>query len=144
MRTSLVEAADVRAWARKYPWATLGAATAAGFLAAAALKPRRTTAEEEDEPALLERILADEQIAERIKKLAEEDEKGARKRSSMLRSVASTLLDTFGPAIQQSIATALAARAATPEPEEVAEAAEQADGETSGADEPPPTGHAGS
>lgn len=125
MRTSLAEAADVRAWARKYPWATLGAATAAGFLAAGALMPRRGTVEDEDEPGLVERILADEQIAERIKTLAKEDENGIRKRPSVLRSVAATLLETFGPAIQQSIATALAARATTPGPEEGAKATEQ-------------------
>ena len=131
MRTSMRDVADVRGWAQTYPWATLGAAAAAGFLAVVALKPkRREEAEAEEEPALLERILADEQIASRIKEIAEEDYTKP-KRTSTLQSVAGMLLKTFGPAIQSAISTALAARAAAPGPEEVAEAehnaAEQSD-----------------
>jgi hypothetical protein len=34
-------AADVPAWARRYPWWTVGAASIAGFALAAALRPRR-------------------------------------------------------------------------------------------------------
>jgi hypothetical protein len=122
MRQSLKDSADVRAWAQKYPWATLGAAAAAGFLAASTVVPRRRSDSQEREPMLVERILADEQIAARIKELAEEDQ-SATKRSGLVSSVAMTLLRTFGPAVQSAIASALAARAAVPDADEVAQAA---------------------
>lgn len=114
MRDSLGDAADVGAWTRRYPWATLGASLAAGFIAAAALLPRkRRPGDDDEEPALLQRILADEQIAARLKELAEEDEGKHRRRSSgMLQSVAGTLWSTFGPAVQSAVAAALAAKAA--------------------------------
>lgn len=121
MRQSLKDSADVRAWAKQYPWATLGAAATAGFLAAAAVVPKRRVSEQEPEPALLERILADEQIAARIKELADED-KTRPKRPGMMSSLAFTLLRTFGPAVQSAIASALAAKAAAPDPEDDAQA----------------------
>lgn len=37
----LVEAADVRLWAKEHPWATLGMAAVVGFAAATILTPRR-------------------------------------------------------------------------------------------------------
>ncbi len=118
MRQSLVDAADVRAWARRYPWATVGAAAAAGFVAAAALVPgRRREQPEPREPSLLERILSDEQIAERLKQLAAEDE-ARPPRDSTARAVVSTLVQTFGPAVQSAILSALAAKAAPPETSE--------------------------
>jgi hypothetical protein len=44
MQGDVKEAADVAAWTREYPWASIGVAAAAGFLAASALAPggRRT------------------------------------------------------------------------------------------------------
>lgn len=128
MRQSLKDSADVRAWAKKYPWATLGAAAAAGFLAATAVIPKRRSSNAGHEPILMERILADEQIAARIKELAEEEE-ARPKRAGVASSLAMTLLRTFGPAVQSAIASALAAKAAAPDPEEVAQA------ERKGADE---------
>jgi hypothetical protein len=124
MRQSLKDSADVRAWARQYPWATLGAAAAAGFLAATAVIPKRRESEKEHEPMLMERILADEQIAARIKELAEEDENRP-KRPGVVSSLAMTLLRTFGPAVQSAIASALAAKAAAPDPDDLAEAARE-------------------
>jgi ElaB/YqjD/DUF883 family membrane-anchored ribosome-binding protein len=124
MRETLKDGADIRAWTERYPWATVGASAAAGFLVATALLPKRRSAPE-TEPALLERILADEQIAERIKQISSEEEARPRRGGSMLQSVGATLLKTFGPALQSAVASALAARAAAPDPEEVAAAAEE-------------------
>lgn len=139
MRETLKDGADLRAWVERYPWATIGASAAAGFLVASSLLPKRRTAED-TEPALLERILSDEQIAERIKQISAEEETRPRRGSGMLQSVGSTLLKTFGPALQSAIASALAARAAAPDPEEVAAAAEEgaARGEAEQADYEPP------
>lgn len=124
MRETLKDGADIRAWTERYPWATVGASAAAGFLVASALLPKRRSSSEDTEPALLERILADEQIAERIKQISAEEETRPR-RGSILQSVGATLLKTFGPALQSAVASALAARAASPGPEEVAAPAEQ-------------------
>lgn len=117
MRDSLKEAADVSAWARRYPWATLGVAAAAGFVAAKAVLPKRHRSSEDAEPALLERILSDEKIAARVKELAEQEE--GHRGDSVLQSVGMTLLRTFGPAVQSAITAALAAKAAQPNPEDV-------------------------
>jgi hypothetical protein len=110
MRASLKDAGDVRAWARTYPWSTMGVAAAAGFLVAAALLPKRRPRDHEN-AALLERILTDEKIEARLRELAEED---ARKpsREGLLHTLANALVTTFGPAIQTAVASALAARAA--------------------------------
>lgn len=124
MRESLKDGADIRAWVERYPWASLGASAAAGFLVASALLPKRR-GEPDPEPAFLERILADEKIAERVKQLAAEEETRPRRGGSMLQSVGSTLLKTFGPALQSAVASALAARAAATDPDEVAAAAEE-------------------
>ena len=118
MRASLKDAADVRAWARRYPWATLGVAAVAGFVAAKTVLPNRHRSPEDAEPALLEKILSDEKIAARVKELAEHEE-GHRGGESVLQSVGMTLLRTFGPAVQSAITAALAAKAAQPAPEDV-------------------------
>jgi hypothetical protein len=122
MRASLKDASDVRAWARHYPWATLGVAAAAGFVAAKVVLPSRRRASDDAEPALLEKILNDEKIAARVKELAEK-EPGQREGSGMLQSVGMTLLRTFGPAVQSAITAALAAKAAQPDAEELSEEA---------------------
>jgi hypothetical protein len=124
MRDSLKEAADVRAWARRYPWATLGAAAAAGFVAAKAVLPKRSRSHDDEEPALLEKILNDEKIAARVKELAEQEE-GERSGDSVLQTVGMTLLRTFGPAVQSAITAALAAKAAQPGPEDVCPASDE-------------------
>jgi len=114
MRDALGDAADIRAWTRRYPWAALGASVAAGFVVAAALMPGRRRREDR-EPALLERILADETISKRLKELAEEDHQRAGSRSQLLQSVAGTLWKTFGPSVQSAFAAAVATKAAQPE-----------------------------
>jgi hypothetical protein len=112
MRASLKDAGDVRAWARTYPWSTLGVAAAAGFLVAAALVPKRRSRDHEN-AALLERILTDEKIEARLRELAEEDV-AQPSRAGLLHTMADVLVKTFGPAIQTAVASALAARAAEP------------------------------
>jgi hypothetical protein len=124
MRATLKDAADVRAWTRQYPWATLGVAAAAGFVAAKVVLPSRRRPCENEEPALLEKILSDEKIAARVKELSEQ-EPGQRDGSGMLQSVAMTLFRTFGPAVQSAITAALAAKAAKPDAEELWEEAAQ-------------------
>jgi hypothetical protein len=41
LKLGLSNSADVRQWVKHYPWASLGAATAAGFAAAAAVTPAK-------------------------------------------------------------------------------------------------------
>lgn len=41
LKSDLLQAADLRLWAKQHPWATLGVAAVAGFAVAAALTPRR-------------------------------------------------------------------------------------------------------
>jgi hypothetical protein len=56
--------------------------------------------------------------------LAEEEE-ASPKRPGVASSLAMTLLRTFGPAVQSAIASSLAAKAAVPDPEDVAQAARE-------------------
>jgi hypothetical protein len=58
LRDDLKGCADVAAWARKYPWPTLGIAAGLGFLAATALGARRA----KDNPA---QVLAEALAAQR-------------------------------------------------------------------------------
>jgi hypothetical protein len=116
MRASLKDAGDVKAWARTYPWTTVGAAAAAGFLVASALVPKRGRPAKQD-AALLERILTDEQIADRLRTLAAEDD-GKASGEGVVHTFVSTLLKTFGPAVQSAIAAALAAKATQQPPPE--------------------------
>ncbi len=108
MRQSLKDAGDVRAWARTYPWTTLGAAAAAGFLVVAAVVPRRRRRQDEENVALLERILTDEQIEARLRELATEDV-GKPSREGVLHTLVASLVKTFGPAVQSAVGAALAA-----------------------------------
>lgn len=121
MRETLKDAGDVRAWTKQFPWTAVGLATAAGFLAAAALVPKRRKSDDED-PALLQRILTDEHIAERIKELAEQ-QPTRRAGSGVVQTVGMSLLRTFGPAIQTAITSALTAKAVAPDAEDIAAAA---------------------
>jgi ElaB/YqjD/DUF883 family membrane-anchored ribosome-binding protein len=108
MRQSLKDAGDVRAWARTYPWTTLGAAAAVGFFAAAVVVPRRRRPQDEENAALLERILTDEQIESRLRELAAEDV-GKPSREHVLHTLVASLVKTFGPAVQSAVGAALAA-----------------------------------
>ncbi len=137
MRESLKNGVDVTAWTERYPWAAVGASAAAGFLVATALFPKRR-GEEPAEPALLERILADEQITERIQKIVAEQDSRPSRGTSMLQSVGSSLLKTFGPALQSAIASALATRAAVNDVDEAAERQKNAAQEPSADDTPEP------
>jgi hypothetical protein len=108
MRASLKAAGDVRAWARTYPWTTLGAAAATGFLVAAALAPSRRRRDKED-AALQERILTDEQIAARLRQLAAED---GRRGEGPLHTIIASLVKTLGPAVQSAVTAAILAKEA--------------------------------
>jgi hypothetical protein len=119
MRATFKQVGDVGAWARSYPWTTLGAAAATGFLVAAALAPRRKRRDEEDQ-ALQERILTDEQIAARLRELAAEDD-GKGKGPGPMRAVVSTLIQALGPAVQAAVTSALAAKTAQQTAEATAE-----------------------
>lgn len=139
MQQTLRDAADVRAWARSYPWTTLGAAAAAGFLAASTLLPKKKPRDEENE-ALLERILTDEQIESRLRELAAEDVRKPAK-GGLLHTLATTLVQTFGPAVQTAVAAALAGQAPPQGPFDEDAAAEAGDHETANGQQssaPPP------
>jgi hypothetical protein len=139
MRGSLKDAGDVRAWARTYPWSTLGVAAAAGFVVAAAFVPRRRRRDDED-AALLERILTDEQIESRLRELAEEDV-GRPPREGVLHALVTSLVKTFGPAVQSAVTAAIAARPQQPASPNGEAPAEQSDADShdaTGSAEPPP------
>jgi ElaB/YqjD/DUF883 family membrane-anchored ribosome-binding protein len=116
MRETLKQANDLKGWAREYPWATVGAAAAAGFLAAKLLAPRRHRS---DEPStLLHRVLADDEIAARLRELADSthDEKPRR-----LGSLASTVMKMLAGTLESAIVAAVTAQvqsAANPQPPE--------------------------
>lgn len=126
MRATLKDAGDLSVWAKRYPWASMGVATAAGFLAAAAFVPKRRHSSD-DEPEFLRRVLADEQIAERVKQIAEESPDHRRGGGGLVQSVAMSLLRTFGPALQTAVTSALAAKAVAPDAEDIAAAANGVD-----------------
>lgn len=114
MRKSAKDLVDLPGWTRRYPWTTVGVAAAAGFLAVATLLPRRRRLRDEEDPALLERILTDEQIAARLRELAAEDE-GRASRAGAVHSTVDILVRTFGPMVQSAVMSALAAKAAAAE-----------------------------
>jgi hypothetical protein len=117
MRQSAKDLVDVPGWTRRYPWTTVGVAAAAGFLAVTTLLPRRRSRRDEADPALLERILTDEQIAARLRELAAEDG-GRSSRAGAVHSTVDILVRTFGPMVQSAVMSALAAKAAAAEVED--------------------------
>lgn len=143
MRASLKDAGDVRAWARTYPWSTLGVAAAAGFLVAAAFVPRRGRGRDDQDAALLERILTDEQIESRLRELAKEDV-GRPPREGVLHTLVTSLVKTFGPAVQSAVTAAIAARTPPPPSPNGKAPAERTDADSpdssdaTGSAEPPP------
>lgn len=126
MRTTLKDAGDIKAWARQYPWPSVGAAAAIGFLAAGVLAPSRKSNGRPD--TLMERVLADEEISKRLKELSSAD---AGSRWPMLSSMFSGLLQNFGGTLQSTLVATIAAlaqsaaehRRAEPEPETETESA---------------------
>ncbi len=58
MQADLKDGADIAAWARRYPWPTLGVAAAAGFFAAQALGPKRTSSDSNVADLLAEALAA--------------------------------------------------------------------------------------
>jgi hypothetical protein len=135
MRASLKQAGDVRAWARTYPWTTLGAAAATGFLVAAALAPKRGRGDKED-AALQERILTDEQIAARLRELAAEDGK---KGEGPMHTIIASLVKTLGPAVQAAVTSAMMARPAPDDESPNGHAADSAEADDRTQPPPPPS-----
>jgi len=138
LRDSLKDAGDVRAWTRQYPWASVGVAAAAGALAALAIAPRRRG--EPQPEGLVEKIVSDEQIAARIKELAEAADAKSTS-ASPWQSVAGMLWRTFGPALQSGIAAALAAKASQ-QPDVHADSGPSDNHGSPDASAPPENGHA--
>ena len=106
MRATLKDAGDIKAWARQYPWPSVGAAAAIGFLAASVLAPGTKSNAKSD--SLLERILADDEIAARLKELSTAD---SSPRWPMLNSMFSSLLKNLGGTLQSALIAAIAASA---------------------------------
>ena len=98
------DAGDVRAWTREYPWASVGAAATIGFLAAAALTARPSRRSSGD---LLQKILADEQIAARIRELSESD---AAPGPTLLSSLGSVLMPKLANVLEAAVIAALTLR----------------------------------
>ncbi len=116
MRDTLKSMTDLKAWTRAYPWATVGAAAATGFLAAFALFPKRSPQQAPaQDPSLLEKILADETIAARLKEIVEHDElpplSGT---SSRLQTAGLALWNTLAPTLQAALRDALLKRVSQP------------------------------
>ena len=103
MRATLNNAADIKAWARQYPWPSVSAAAAIGLLAASVLAPGRKSAAKS--ASLLERILADEDISARLKELSSAD---SGLRWPMLSSMFSSLLKNLGSTWQSALMAAIA------------------------------------
>ena len=104
---TLKDSADLQAWTREYPWASVGAAALAGFVAAAAITPTSSSRQKKEWTALLRELLAE----------AEEKEghaPGETQHGSMLGGALSGLLKTFGTALQSSIIAAATAKAQQP------------------------------
>jgi hypothetical protein len=104
MRATVSDAGDVRAWTREYPWASVGAAATIGFLAAAALTARPSRRSSGD---LLQKILADEQIAARIRELSESD---AAPGPTLLSSLGSVLMPKLANVLEAAVIAALTPR----------------------------------
>ncbi len=108
MRRTAAQAGDVRAWAREYPWTSVAAAAALGFLSVRALssKPTRQASD-----GLLERVLADEQIARRVHQLA--NTPGPPMSDSILASLATMLLQTIGASLESAFLSAMTRQSAS-------------------------------
>jgi ElaB/YqjD/DUF883 family membrane-anchored ribosome-binding protein len=103
MQESLKDAADLDAWARQYPWPTVGAAAALGFLVAATVTPSKHSdqaAQKESLVELLEEALSDE-------RLGRARDRGKR---TLLGSLFANVLGSFVTVLQTSLWSALSAR----------------------------------
>jgi len=108
MGESVKAVGNVQAWAREYPLPTVGVAAALGFLAASSVMKSRS--EPKASNTLVERLLADKVIANRIRELAAED--GTSDAKPILGSLASPLFKALGDALQSAVVAAIAARSA--------------------------------
>ena len=109
MQSTLKDTADLQEWARQYPWASVGVAAAFGFIAAAAVTPSghdpRKEWMEMVREALREGYIPTEPPGQEPKQSG-----------SAVGSAFSSLLKTFGGALQSSIVAAVTAKAQTSEP----------------------------
>ncbi len=119
MSKALGELADVRTWTKQYPWISVGAATAAGLVAALALTPKRRgkrVAEmSEDAKDKWQEIW--EKIASKVgepEDVAVVDEPAPKqKKASLLNGLLSHVMDIAKTALASGISASVAAHAPT-------------------------------
>jgi hypothetical protein len=104
MRATLSDASDLRAWTREYPWTSVGAAATIGFLVAAALTARPSRRRSGD---LLQKILADEQIASRVREISESD---APPGPTLMSSLGAVLIPKLANVLEAAVIAALTPR----------------------------------
>lgn len=108
MQEALKDSADLNQWTREYPWASVGVAAALGFVTAASLTPSghdpRKEWMEMVRQALREGYIPTEPPGT--------EPQGPSKASLAF----SSLLKTFGGALQSSVVAALTAKAQAPDP----------------------------
>jgi hypothetical protein len=85
LKIGLKSSADLRLWVKHYPWAALGAATVAGFAAAAAVTPAKGE-------SIGEKL---SQLKEAAKSSVSSDSAQANARASQLQSPKPTLLNSL-------------------------------------------------
>jgi ElaB/YqjD/DUF883 family membrane-anchored ribosome-binding protein len=104
MRADLGDTADLAAWARRYPWPTVGMAAAAGFLAVLAIRsPAASRANESS--AAGESDASDEHADKHTR-----GRRSAEKDRGLFHSLMSELLRNFATAAQGALLAAIGAR----------------------------------
>lgn len=108
MEQTLKDTVDLNAWTREYPWASVGVAAVAGFMAAAALTPTASSRQKKEWTAFLREALAEAEAKEGVAP-------AATSQGSMWGGALSGLLRTFGSALQSSVVAAATAKMQQPE-----------------------------
>jgi hypothetical protein len=106
MRADLGDSADLSAWARRYPWPTVGIAAAAGFLAVVAVGSPASSAATEASSPLGENAAADERPSSRRAR----GRHGPEKDHGLFHSLMSEILRNFATAAQGALLAAIGAR----------------------------------
>lgn len=110
MEQTLKDSADLNAWTREYPWASVGVAALTGFVAAAALTPTGSSKQKKEWTAFLREALAEAESRESHAAAPAEAHQG-----SMFGNAVSGLLRTFGSALQSSVVAAATAKMQQPD-----------------------------
>jgi ElaB/YqjD/DUF883 family membrane-anchored ribosome-binding protein len=102
MRADLGQSADLAAWARQYPWQTMGIAAAAGFLAVTTIGGSASSRTEESSSPLRESNSPDPP--------PNQSARGTETGRSLLQTLMSELLRNFATAAQGALLAAIGSR----------------------------------